>query len=183
LSAESSYWIKGDELKEFDGLKGGVIAGINTFGFFTASMRVKANLYKGGWFSRNIVVSYGMSETLVSKVFDSIRKGKYRLDKNYVSEIGLRFPKKRTEVELHADLSEQIRDLARNVAEEYSEDLKPHKLRGFRLHKSLISLVKASALRDGRTRVNQEDVERIQCLSNWMNLKMRHLKIGYPFPW
>src|SRR5208337_4602844 len=118
LSPESSYWIRGDELKKFEGLKGGIIAGINTFGFFTSGRKVKTYLYKGGWLSRNVVVSYEMSEELKSKIH------------------------------------ERIRDLARNLAEEYSEDLKPYKLNGFRLHKSLISLVKASALRDGRKTVS-----------------------------
>lgn len=79
------------------------------------------------------------------------------------------------------EYAEEIKDLAREVADEYSDDLKPHKLKGFRLHKALISLVKASGLRDGRTRVNENDVERIRFLSNWMNLKMRKLKVNYPF--
>jgi hypothetical protein len=183
LSQESSYWISGDELKRFEGLKGGVIAGINTFGFFTAERRVKANLYKGGWFSRNIVVSYAMSETMVSKIFDSIKNGKYRFDRNFVSLIALELPEIRIEVYIPTELSERIMELARQTAEEYSEDLKPHKLRGFRLHKSLISLVKASALRDGRRVVKERDVERISCLSNWMNLRMNRLRGSYPFPW
>lgn len=183
LSAESSYWIRGDELKKFQGLKGGVIAGINTFGFFTSGRKVKANLYKGGWFSRNIVVSYEMSELLVSKIFDSIRRGEYRYNEKYVSEIALKLPNKRIEIEMPDKLSERIRDLARNVAEEYSEDLKPHKLRGLRLHKSLISLVRASALRENRRTVNDEDVARIEFLSQWMNLKMHRLKTNYAFQW
>lgn len=181
LSLESSYWIKGDELKKFEGLKGGLIAGINTFGFFTSTGKVKANLYKGGWFSRNVVVSFGMSAQLISKVFDSIRKGNYRYDRNFVSRIALKLPRKRIEVNLPKGLSEEIEELAREIAEEYSEDLKPHRLKGFRLHKSLISLVKASALRDGVRKVEEEDVERIRYLSNWMNLKMRKLKLKYPF--
>jgi hypothetical protein len=182
LSEESSYWIRGDELKKFKGLKGGVIAGINTYGFFTAGKkRVKANLYKGGWFSRNIVVSYELSEELASKIHDCIGKGEYRYDKKHVSAIALELPKKRIEIEMPEDLSEQIKDLARNVAEEYSEDLKPHKLRGFRLHKSLISLVKASALRENRKTVNEEDVARIEFLSHWMNLKMHRLQTNYTY--
>ncbi len=181
LSAESSYWVRGDQLKPFEGLKGGVIAGINTFGFFTAKGRVKANLYKGGWFSRNIVVSYEMSESLVSKVFDGIRVGKYRFDQNYVSRIALDLPTMRTEIKLPEDLSKEIEELARNIAEEYSEDLKPHKLRGFRLHKSLISLAKASALRDRQRAVSGKDVERIQFLAQWMNLRMNRLKTSYSF--
>jgi hypothetical protein len=181
LSEESSYWIRGDALRKFKGLKGGIIAGINTFGFFTAGRKVKANLYRGGWFSRNIVVSYQLSEELVSKIRDSIRKGEYRFDKKYVSQITLEFPKKRKDVQLSNEFSKKIEELARNVAEEYSEDLKSHKLIGFRLHKSLISLVKASALRDNRRAVNKEDIARIEFLSQWMNLKMHRLKTNYTF--
>jgi hypothetical protein len=183
LSEESSYWITGDELKKFAKLKGGIIAGINTFGFFTAGGKVKANMYKGGWFSRNIVVSYKLSETLVSKIFNSISKGRYRYDKDFVSKISLELPRKRIDVDLPEQLAEEIKDLAQEVAEAYSDDLQPHKLRGFRLHKSLISLAKASALRDGRLEVNSEDVERIRYLSHWMNLCMNRLNTEYPYPW
>ncbi|MDT8782290.1 MAG: hypothetical protein IAX22_06550 [Candidatus Bathyarchaeota archaeon] len=181
LSAESAYWIEGEELKPYENLKGGVIAGINTFGFFTSSGKVKSNLYKGGWFSRNIVVSYGVSEVIVTKIFDSITKGKYRYDQDLVKKITIKFPQKRTNVAIPDEYAKQIETLAREIAEEYSNDLKPHKLKGFRLHKSLISLVKASALRNGGKEVSEEDVERIKYLSNWMNLQLRHLKSEYPF--
>jgi len=181
LSEESSYWIGGDQLKKFKGLKGGVIAGINPFGFFTSGGKVKANLHKGGWLSRNIVVSYELSEELASKIHDIIKKGEYRPGRKFVNVINLELPKKRLAIEIPEDLAEQIKDLARNVAEEYSEKLKPYKLRGFRLHKSLISLVKASALRDGRKTVNKEDIARIEFLSQWMNLKMHRLKSNYTF--
>jgi hypothetical protein len=181
LSAESAYWIRGEELERFEGLRGGIIAGINTFGFFTSTGRVKSNLYKGGWFSRNIVVSYKISETMASKIFDSISRGDYRYDKKYVSQIRLRLPRKRINVEISDEYAQQIRDAASEIAEEYSNDLKPYRLKGFRLHKSLISLVKASVLRDGRNQVVQRDVERVKYLSNWMNLQLKPLKIEYPF--
>ena len=181
LSAESAYWIKGDDLKSFENLKGGVIAGINTFGFFTSSGKVKSNLYKGGWFSRNIVVSFAISEVMVSRIFESISKGNYRTDKEYVKQIRLILPQKRENVSVSSELAQQIETLAREIAEVYSNDLKPHKLKGFRLHKSLISIVKASALRDGRKEVTEEDVERAKYLSNWMNLQLRPLKTEYPF--
>jgi hypothetical protein len=181
LSAESAYWIKGEELKPFENLKGGIIAGINTFGFFTSNGKVKSNLYKGGWFSRNIVVSFAISEVMVSRIFDSISKGEYRFDKDYVKQIRLKLPQKRANVSISNEYSQQIETLAREIAEVYSDDLKPHKLKGFRLHKSLISIVKASALREGRKEVTEEDVERIKYLSYWMNLQLRPLKTEYPF--
>lgn len=183
LSEESYYWMRGNELKKFINLRGGIIAGVNKFGFFTADGGVKANMHKGGWFSRNIVISYGLSGTLVSRIYDSISNGRYRYDKDFVNKISLELPRKRTKVYMTKQLAEEIADLAREVAEGCSEGLKSHDLRGFRLQKSLISLTKASALRDGRTEVNSEDIERIRYLSRWMNLRMNHLETNYPHPW
>lgn len=181
LSPESAYWISGDKLESCKGLKGGLIAVLNTFGFFTSSGNLRANLYKGGWFSRNIVVTYAISHPMSSKIFDSIARGEYRNDKNYVDSIHLDFPNERVQVHLPERYSQEIKIIASEIAEECSEDLKPHKLKGFRLQKSLISLVKASALRDGRRIVKEEDIERIRYLSQWMNLKMNKLKMVYPY--
>ena len=182
LAPESSYWIKGNELKSYEGLRGGVIAGINTFSFFTSGRKVKANLYKGGWFSRNLVCTYDISETLLTKIFDSIRRGEYRTDRGFVDYIVLQLPMKRIDVELPRKYAIEIGDLARELAEDYTRDLRPYKLKGIRLNKSLISLVKASALRENREYVNARDVDRIKYLSQWMNLKMNNLKQNYPFP-
>ena len=110
LSAESSYCISGEELEPYLGLRGGVIAGINTFGFFTSSGKVKRNLYKGGWFSRNIVVSFAISETMATKIFDSIAKGEYRYDKNFVKLIRLKLPNKRVNVHISEEHAKEIRD-------------------------------------------------------------------------
>jgi hypothetical protein len=183
LSAESSYWIKGSELEPFEGLKGGIIAGINTFGFFTSGRKVRANLYKGGWFSRNIVTTYDISETLLTKIFDSIRRGEYRANRGFVKYIILQLPMERIDIGLPDEYAEQIADLARDLAEDYTRDLTPYKLKGIRLGKSLISLAKASALRENRSYVNADDVDRIRYLSQWMNLKLNNLKMNdYPFP-
>jgi len=122
-----------------------------------------------------------MSQTMISKISDSIARGEYRTDKKFKKLISLKFPKKRVQVYIPKRYSQEIRDLALEIAEEYSEDLKSHTLKGFRLHKSLISLVKASALRDGRKIVMKRDIERIRYLSQWMNLKMNKLKMSYPF--
>ena len=84
-------------------------------------------------------------------------------------------------VDISNEHAQRIRNMASEIAEEYSNDLKPHKLKGFRLHKSLISIVKASALRDSRRSVMDKDIERVKYLSTWMNLQMRPLKLEYPF--
>lgn len=181
LSPESAYWIRGEKLEHYRNLKGGIIAGMNTFGFFASSGKVKANLYKGGWFSRNIVATFALSQRMASEISDSIARGEYRYDQKLRKQIKLDLPKKRVQVNLREHYSQEIRDIVSEVAEEYSEDLKPHKLKGFRLQKSLNSLVKASALRDGRKTVEERDIDRIRYLSQWMNLKMNKLKRKYPF--
>lgn len=183
LSNESSYWIGGDELDAFENLKGGIIAGINPFGFFTSQEtgRVRANLYKGGWISRLLVASFSNSEKMNIEIFDSITRGEYRTDRNFRNLIVENFPKKRVHVNLPEIYAQEIRELASELADEYSQDLRTHALKGFRLQKSLISLVKASALRDGRRRVFKRDVDRIKYLSQWLNLKMNKLKTHYPF--
>lgn len=182
LAPESSYWIKGSELEQYEGLKGGIIAGINTFGFFTSGRKVRSNLYKGGWFSRNLVTTYDISETLLTKIFDSVAKGKYREDREFVDYIILRLPMDRIDIQLPEKYAEKIGDMARELSEEYTKDLKPYRLKGIRLNKSLVSLAKASALREHRHSVNDNDYERIKYLSQYMNLKMNNLKMDYPFP-
>jgi len=181
LSKESAYWTSGEELGPFENLKAILVSAMNSFGLLTSTGKVKANLYKGGWLSRNIVVSFSNSALLDLEISNSIARGEYRRDKKFRRLIKLNFPDKQVEVFLPEHYSQQIRDLALEIAENYSEDLKPHKIKGFRLHKSLISLVKASALRDGRKTVNDEDVERIEYLSQWFNLKMKNLKKEYPY--
>ena len=181
LGKESAYWIAGEELDPYENLKGGLIAAINTFGFFTSSGKVKANLYKGGWFSRNLVVTFSTSQAMNSKIFESISGGNYRYDKSFRNIIKLSLPKKRVQVILPERYAQDLRILASEIAETYSEDLESHTLKGFRLQKILISLAKASALRDKRKVVMKEDIDRIRYNSQWMNLKRNPLKMNYPF--
>jgi hypothetical protein len=183
LANETSYWIQGDALNEYLDLKGGIIGGINPFGFFTSmkTKNVRANLYRSGCISRIPIASYSISSEGKKRVFDSITRGDYRQGNKFREKIIENFPKKRIQVKLPKVHARKIRDLAVKVAEEYSKDLKDHAITGFRLQKILISLVKASALRDGRTIVNRRDVDRITYLSQWMNLKMNALKPDYPF--
>jgi len=182
LSPESSYWVKGDELEPYEGLRGGLVAGINTFGFFTQGRKVRANLYKGGWFSRNVVNTYDISETMLTKIFESVANGSYHSSKDFVQYIVLQLPMKRVDVEMKNRYTREIGDVSRELAEDYSYDLRPYKLKGIRLNKSLICLTKASALRENRDYVTEEDVERIKYDSQWMNLKSNKLKLDYPFP-
>lgn len=181
LSNEATYAMEGSALKPFNGLRGGLIAAINTFGFFTSekTRKVRAYLYKGGFFSRAPLISFSESDLHLQKIFESIQSGFYREDKDFVNTINLNFPRKRIAVSITDSLSKEIIDIARDVASEYTEDLKNFTVKGIRLSKALITLTKASALRDGRTKVERVDVERIRFLSKWMNLKMNSLKRKY----
>jgi len=180
LSRESLYWTKGKTLKILEGVTGGIITALTPSGFFRKDGKPRPFLYKGGWLSRVLVFSYSLSEIIKSKITESIANQEYRSDKNFVDSINLNFPNKRSDVKILEGHSQEIIDIAEKVVEEYNEDLDT-KLQGFRLQKSLISLAKASALRDGRKVVMDRDIERIRYLSNWFNLKMKPLKNNYPF--
>lgn len=181
LSPESNYAFDYESLKPFEGVRGGIIAAINTIGFYSPKHRqIKANLLKGGFFSRMLTVSFGTSEQLLAKIFDSVKEGKYRKDKDYVSLIPLHFPNKRIAVEISKQQTDDLHEIVDDIRSEIREDLKID-LKGIRLLKTLITLTKASALRDGRTIVNAEDIERINFLSHWMNMKMNNLKRKYSF--
>jgi len=111
LSLESAYWIAGEDLEPYVGLKGGLIAGINTFGLFTTSGKVKRQLFSGGWLSRTIPFSYSISETMNSKISDSISRNEYRSDRNFVDSIQLKFPKERIDIKLPRRFSVEIKNI------------------------------------------------------------------------
>jgi hypothetical protein len=182
ISSESSYAIGSDELKEFEGLKGGVIAGINTYGFFTNSdkKKIRANILRGGLFSRFLVVSFDVSEKLIREIFDSIKNEEYRTDKKFVNLISLNFPIKRIDIDMPIEYKDELEQIVDDIRERLEKESQA-KIKGLRLLKALIGLVKASALRDGRSQVNKSDIDRIRYLSNWMNLSMNNLKTNYPF--
>jgi hypothetical protein len=181
LSAESVYWIEIDGLSGFEGLKGNIVSAITPFGFFNKNGKVKVSLLKGGFFSRFLVFSYSVPVSLRNEISLSISKGKYRRDEGFIDRIRLPLPEKRVDVGISEKYSQKIMSIASDIAEAYSSRLKPYILTGHRLHKSLIYLVKASALRDGRDKVVLGDVERIGYLSQWLNLELNPLKLDYPF--
>ena len=183
LSQQGAYWVKSEDTKGLVGVKGGLIAGVTPFGFFTKRGKVRANLFKGGFLSRLLPFSISYSTSHVSKIFDSIRKQEYHVGKGFVDTIELNIPTEPVEVAISKTHRKRLEDLAKDVSREISYQLDgkgQYKSYGFRLYKSLISLAKASALRDGRTRVRRKDIGRIKYLSHWMNLKMNSLNQEYP---
>lgn len=68
LEAEATYAMPPDAIKKMRGMKGGIIAVINPKGFFTprGKNRIRTNLLKGGFFSRNILITYDMGSAVLA---------------------------------------------------------------------------------------------------------------------
>jgi hypothetical protein len=183
LGPQSSYWIKGHELDEYVGLKGGIIGLVNTANFFNKAGKVKSIFYEGGWFSRNLVWSFDESSITTARIFESFEKGEYQASNGFVNKIHLKLPDRRKYVSIPIEIKKKITELSEEIALGYNEDLEDTrvKIKGKRIWKSIASLVKASALRAGSANVIEEDFERIEYLSKWFNLKLKPLKEEYPF--
>lgn len=183
IGQQSSYWIKGHELDEYVGLKGGIIGLVNTANFFNKAGKVKSIFYEGGWFSRNLVWSFDESSEITARIFKSFEKGNYHASNGFVNKIHLKLPNRRIHVSTPIEIKRKITELSEEIALGYNEDLEDSrvKIKGKRIWKSIASLVKASALRAGRRQVIDQDFERIEYLSKWFNLKLRPLKTEYPF--
>jgi hypothetical protein len=169
LDPEATFLIKYKALKEFQGFKAGLIAGITDVGFFTKYKYVKANLKEGGFLSRTLVFSIDYSASQVEKILNQIFDGKQ--SKKYTKHIPLDFPDKKFEVYLPKKQRERLKDITRDIAEQLGS-------RGFRIGEHLIALTKASVLRDHRSfrAVTDEDVDLIEHLSRWMNFDQNKLR-------
>jgi hypothetical protein len=163
LSSESTYAMESDALKKYEGLKGGIIAAINTQGFFTPKRKknITINMKKGGFFSRNILVSYGISEMLLQEIFDSIRHQRYKENKDFTNLIAIDFPTEKRNVLIPMKHMYDIEEIRDDIRQELLEDL-GETVKGIRLEKSLIPLAQASALRNNRKITNSEDIERLR---------------------
>jgi hypothetical protein len=169
-------------MQELTGLKGGIITVVNTANFFNKIGKVKRIFYEGGWFSRNIVASFDEADRITKTVFEGFEKGDYRHGK-FIDKISLRLPCKQVEIKISSEIIHKITNIAEDIATLYNEEMDDTRARikGKRMWKSLVSLVKASALRAGRFEVSDYDLERIENLSYWMNLKLRSTKEEYSF--
>lgn len=184
LQPQADYSMSPDALGKYEGIKGGVIALMNKKGFFTprGKKRIRNNLLKGGFFSRNILVSYDVGASVLDRAFEGVEKGDYKVGRKYVEHIYLDLPRKRIDVLISRKYSRSMIELTKEIAQQVKQDLSlKDEVRGLRLSKSLIALAKASALRDGRRIVDKEDVERIWFLSEWMNIRFNNLKTRYNF--
>lgn len=195
LSQQGAYWIETEESKMLEGIKGGLLAGVNTSGFFTGAGRTKgmirSQLLRGGFLSRLLLWSYDFSQKQTEMVFESIRDERYHSGKGFVDIIKLKLPKKSVRIRISKRFHKKVEYIGRDVADNLSEDVAIgirgkeslpedyEDIKGFRIVKSMISLAKASALRERRRVVIEDDVNRISYLSNWMNLRLNKLR---PYP-
>jgi len=170
LDPEATWLIGYKELEKFRGFKAGLIAGITDEGFFTKYKNVKANLLKGGFLSRCIVFSIDYSASQVSQILDEIFSGAH--SRKFVEHIDLHFPRRKYDVYLPKRFRNDLKALTMDIAEEIGT-------RGFRIGQHLMTLAKASVLRDGRfdsARVTDDDYDLVHHLSRWMNFEQNVLK-------
>ncbi|MEM2104525.1 MAG: hypothetical protein QW717_06525 [Candidatus Bathyarchaeia archaeon] len=173
LNPEATYLFDYKDLEKFRGFKAQIIAGITTFGFFTKSGSIRANLLKGGYITRFIPFCMDYSASQVSRILDEIFDGSHR--KKYIKRIPLKFPPEKIEVYLTKPQAEKLKDLTKDLAQKLGS-------RGFRLGQQLISLAKASVIRDrclGSNRpkwVTEEDVDLIKFLSEWIGFEQKPLR-------
>jgi len=181
LTPQSTYAISSEKLKPFIGLRGGLIVGLNEQAFFNSRKHVKNYLFKGGLINRFIPWSSSESSALHQKIIDSIKKQDYLPNSKFVNYIQLKCPKARVNVDFtNTSLKDELADIAEDVAQSVSEDV-GIKQDEKRLLKAMLTLAKSSAVREGRHKVIDEDVEAIRFLSNWMNFKMRNFHTSYRF--
>jgi hypothetical protein len=181
LTAQSTYAISSEELKPFIGLKGGLIVGLNEQAFFNSRKRVKNYLFKGGLINRFVPWSSSESSALHQKIIESIKKQDYLPNAKFVNCLQLKTPSSRIEIEFtNKALKDELAEIAEEVSKSVSEDVRVNQDEK-RLLKSMIVLAKASALREGRRKVIDKDIDAIRFLSNWMNFKMKNFSPSYRF--
>jgi hypothetical protein len=73
-----------------------------------------------------------------------------------------------TEIKGNPELFSQFELIASKIGQEIGGY-------GFRVLRSLQTLAKANALLNDRTEVNQEDIDKIVYLSNWINYRLNPL--------
>lgn len=171
LDPEDDYFNKPEEGAKISGVRGGIIAGINPAGFLSSTKKkIKQEFIEGGGMSRFIPVSWEDSR-YNKEISDSITAGMYRKGRGFVKNIQFTFPDDPIDIVLPKSIAKKIQILAERITEDLNEDFQNHgipaQMKGRRLQKRLVSLVKAVALREGRRYVLSRDFARIQYLSRW----------------
>jgi len=114
----------------------------------------RAGWRKFGFMSRMLPVSYSYSATTVDAIFESICSHQYRHEAPFHAKL----PSSDQQVVMPLDLTNEVNVLARFLATAEG-------LYGFRHQKQLQTLMMGSALYNGRTEVNREDLNFIRDLT------------------
>lgn len=118
-----------------------------------------------GFLSRMIPISYAYTKETVEEVLGYIKRQEYR---NEDESIILKLPDKITDVKLSEKYSGYIINKIKFIAEAQNRY-------GFRMARQFNTLMKASALKDGRTNVEKQDVIKIRKLLYWINFELREI--------
>jgi hypothetical protein len=120
-----------------------------------------------GFLSRTIPFSYSYGIPTVNKVFQQI------IGLGYLDErdIKLNIPTEDKEIRLPAKYAQAILPSTATIA-------KAQRTYGFRLQKQFQALLQASALESRRKAVNQNDVERVLELMDWVNFDEKPIAGG-----
>lgn len=113
-----------------------------------------------GFMSRMLPVSYDYTQQSVIKILNKIAMR----DSDFIDKIELDLPKKEVVIEEDRDLNKKL--IPYSIIFQQAE-----KIYGFRRQRQLQTLMMASALDDGRRKVEQKDFERIVNLTKFINLK------------
>jgi len=137
----------------------------------------KATLAATGFLSRVVPFSYNYSYEDVEAIFREIIEGRANniiFEKIKIGRVG----KAGRDVILPADMGERLK---KNVVEKAIDRLNRNlglELYGFRLQKNIQTLAKASALLRGDDTVREEDVKKLEYISEWINFDFNIIKDG-----
>jgi hypothetical protein len=137
----------------------------------------KATLAATGFLSRVVPFSYNYSYEDVEAIFREIIEGRANnviFEKIKVGRVG----KSGKEIFLPAEMGDRLK---KNVVEKARDRLNRNlglELYGFRLQKNIQTLAKASALLRGDDTVREEDVKKLEYISEWINFDFNIIKDG-----
>jgi hypothetical protein len=113
-------------------------------------------------------VSYSYSQRVEDAIFEAIF--------NQEAEIrDIRFKFHRGRVKLPREMARQLKPITKIIAEDCSRDDKTKKLAGFRAQIGLQRMVKGIALARGKSTVTQAEVDRLNELSCYLNLRFNEI--------
>ena len=117
-----------------------------------------------GFVSRLLPVSFQYSNKTVKEILESIYSRDYRNEE----VVNINLPENEVEIELSEEMAKKVKPIVDKL-------LEVEKAYGFRHQKQLQTLLMASALMNGRNKVNEEDVDNILDIGRIINLSYNPL--------